>query len=171
MPRNREDLLKDLTDGVFLLDDALAVKDSHEVVGAQYDAYEAINQGVWLREGIRRACFFEKEEYFVPESLLCSAAMYAGIEVLRPHIKTSAERQKYLAVIGVMEGDTHDIGKNLVKIMMDAAGFEVHDLGRNVSAASLVSTAKSVGAHLICMSTLMTTTMENMGAGDRDACR
>jgi methanogenic corrinoid protein MtbC1 len=61
-----------------------------------------------------------------------------------------------------MEGDTHDIGKNLVKIMMDAAGFEMHDLGRNVRLASFVEKAKEVNAELICMSTLMTTTMDGM---------
>jgi methanogenic corrinoid protein MtbC1 len=61
-----------------------------------------------------------------------------------------------------MEGDTHDIGKNLVKIMMDVAGFEMFDLGRNVRVASFVEKAKEVDAELICMSTLMTTTMDGM---------
>jgi methanogenic corrinoid protein MtbC1 len=61
-----------------------------------------------------------------------------------------------------MEGDTHDIGKNLVKIMMDAAGFEMHDLGRNVPLGSFVEKAKAVNAHMICLSTLMTTTMDGM---------
>ena len=161
MPREKEDLYKDLMDGVFLLDEELVVKAAKEVIEAQYDAYEAINQG--LIAGMNKAgVLFEKEEYFVPELLICSDAMYAGIEILRPHIKINAQVQKYRVVIGVMEGDTHDIGKNLVKIMLDAAGFEVHDLGRNVPLAAFVEKAKSMQAHLIGMSTLMTTTMDGM---------
>ena len=161
MPRERGDLLKDLMDGVFLMNEELAVKAAKEVVKAGYDAYDAINNG--LVAGMNKAgVLYEKEEYFVPELLICSDAMYAGLEILRPHIKTNAAAEKHKAVIGVMEGDTHDIGKNLVKIMMEAAGFEVHDLGRNVRLASFVEKAKEIRAELICMSTLMTTTMDGM---------
>ena len=161
MPRERGDLFKDLMDGVFLMNEELAVKAAKEVVEAGYDAYDAINNG--LVAGMNKAgILYEKEEYFVPELLICSDAMYAGLEILRPHIKTAAVGEKHKAVIGVMEGDTHDIGKNLVKIMMDAAGFEVFDLGRNVRLPSFVEKAKEVSAELICMSTLMTTTMDGM---------
>ena len=161
MPRERGDLFKDLMDGVFLMNEELAVKAAKEVVEAGYDAYDAIMNG--LVAGMNKAgILYEKEEYFVPELLICSDAMYAGLEILRPHIKSDAAGIKHKAVIGVMEGDTHDIGKNLVKIMMDAAGFEMHDLGRNVPLASFVEKAKEVNAELICMSTLMTTTMDGM---------
>ena len=105
---------------------------------------------------------YEKEEYFVPELLICSDAMYAGLEILRPHLKKSDAKEKHKVVIGVIEGDTHDIGKNLVKIMMDAAGFEMFDLGRNVPLANFIEKAKEVDADLICLSTLMTTTMDGM---------
>jgi dimethylamine corrinoid protein len=161
MPRERGDLFKDLMDGVFLMDEELAVKAAKEVVEAGYDAYDAINLG--LVAGMNKAgVLYEKEEYFVPELLICSDAMYAGLDILRPHIKADATAEKHRAVIGVMEGDTHDIGKNLVKIMMDVAGFEMHDLGRNVRLADFVEKAKEVHAELICMSTLMTTTMDGM---------
>ncbi|MBI1886966.1 MAG: corrinoid protein [Nitrosomonadales bacterium] len=161
MARERGDILKDLMDGVFLMDEALVIKAANEVVEAKYDAYDAINNG--LIAGMNQAgVLFDKEEYFVPELLICSDAMYAGIEILRPHLKKSDAHEKHKVVIGVVEGDTHDIGKNLVKIMMDAAGFEVHDLGRNVPLASFVEKAKEVGAKLICLSTLMTTTMDGM---------
>jgi corrinoid protein of di/trimethylamine methyltransferase len=149
--------------GVFLMDEELAVKAAKEVVAAGYDAYDAINNG--LVAGMNQAgILYEKEEYFVPELLICSDAMYAGLEILRPHIKTDAAAEKHSVVIGVMEGDTHDIGKNLVKIMMDAAGFEMHDLGRNVPLAQFVEKAKDHSAELICMSTLMTTTMDGMAS-------
>jgi len=161
MPRERGDLLKDLMDSVFLMDEELAVKTAKEVVEAGYDAYDAINNG--LVAGMNKAgVLYEKEEYFVPELLICSDAMYAGLDILRPHLKIDEAAEKHKVVIGVMEGDTHDIGKNLVKIMMDAAGFEMHDLGRNVPLASFIEKAKEVQAELICMSTLMTTTMDGM---------
>lgn len=161
MTRERGDILKDLMDGVFLMNEELVIKAANEIVIAKYDAYDAINNG--LIAGMNQAgALFDKEEYFVPELLICSDAMYAGIEILRPHLKVSDARVQIKVVIGVVEGDTHDIGKNLVKIMMDAAGFEVHDLGRNVPLASFVEKAKEVGADLICLSTLMTTTMDGM---------
>ena len=161
MTRERGDILKDLMDGVLLMNEELVIKAANEIVAANYDAYDAINNG--LIAGMNQAgVLFDKEEYFVPELLICSDAMYAGIEILRPHLKVGDAKAKHKVVIGVVEGDTHDIGKNLVKIMMDAAGFEVHDLGRNVPLASFVQKAKEVGAELICLSTLMTTTMDGM---------
>lgn len=161
MPRERGELLKDLRDGVFLMDEELTVKVAKEVIENGYDAYDAINNG--LVAGMNKAgVSYEKEEYFVPELLICSDAMYAGLEILRPHIKKSEAEEKHKVVIGVVEGDTHDIGKNLVKIMMDAAGYEMYDLGRNVPLADFVEKAKEVRAELICLSTLMTTTMDGM---------
>ena len=106
---------------------------------------------------------YDAEEYFVTDVLLCSDAMYAGLDVLRPHLPaddTGVEKPK--VVIGVVEGDTHDIGKNLVKIMLDTAGFEMYDLGRDVPLDNFVDKAVEVGASIICMSTLMTTTMIGM---------
>jgi dimethylamine corrinoid protein len=161
MTRERGDILKDLMDGVFLMNEELVIKAANEIVAAKYDAYDAINNGL-IADMNQAGVLFDQEEYFVPELLICSDAMYAGIEILRPHLKVSDAREKHKIVIGVVEGDTHDIGKNLVKIMMDAAGFEVHDLGRNVPLVSFVEKAKEVGAKLICLSTLMTTTMDGM---------
>ena len=89
--------------------------------------------------------------------------MYAGLEVLRPHLPENADGgEKPKCVIGVVEGDTHDIGKNLVKIMMDTAGFEMYDLGRDVPLDAFVDKAIEVNASIVCMSTLMTTTMVGM---------
>jgi len=82
---------------------------------------------------------------------------------LRPHLPAEeVEKEKPKGVIGVVEGDTHDIGKNLVKIMLETAGFEMHDLGRDVPLQSFVNKAKEVNADLVCLSTLMTTTMGGM---------
>lgn len=161
MARAREEILKDLADGVLNLDEELAVQTAHEAVAAGLDAYDAITNG--LVAGMNEAGrLYDEEEYFVPELLICSDAMYAALEVLKPHLGKEGSRAKLKCVIGVVEGDTHDIGKNLVRIMLDVGGFEMHDLGRNVPLSLFVEKAKEVGADLICLSTLMTTTMDGM---------
>ena len=80
---------------------------------------------------------YERQEYFIPEVLLCSDAMIAGIEILREHLSKDEVGEAAKIVIGVVQGDTHDIGKNLVKIMLETSGFEVLELGCDVSAPCL----------------------------------
>ncbi len=161
MSRIREDVIRDLTESVLNMDEDLAVKAAQEAVESGLDLYEAINSGLVV--GMEKVGdLFEKGEYFVPELLMCSDAMYAALEVLRPHLKVEESCEKIRCVIGVVEGDTHDIGKNLVKIMLEVAGFEIHDLGRNVPSSAFVEKAIEVDAALICLSTLMTTTMDGM---------
>lgn len=105
---------------------------------------------------------FQEEEYFVTDLLLCSDAMNNALDVLRPHLERNELEHNHTIVIGVVEGDTHDIGKNLVKTMFQTQGFEVIDLGRDVEVNKFVDAAEEHGAEIICMSTLMTTTMRNM---------
>jgi methanogenic corrinoid protein MtbC1 len=112
----------------------------------------------------RAGKLFEEQEYFVPELLVASDALYAGLQVLRPHIRAESLGTPGKVVIGVVEGDTHDVGKNLVRIILQTKGFEVHDLGRDVAPAKFVDKAEEVGADVIALSTLMTTTMVNMDA-------
>jgi len=156
-----KDFHKKLSDAVVNMEEALAASLSEEVVANGLDAYEAIDKG--LANGMERAgTLFEEEEYFIPELLMCSDAMYAGLDVLKPHIKTEEQGQKHKIVIGVIEGDTHDIGKNLVKIMLESSGFEVIDLGRDIAPAQFVEKAVETNADIIGLSTLMTTTMDGM---------
>lgn len=156
-----EKILRDLADGVLNMDEDLTRETAEKALASGIEAYRAINDG--LIPGMNEAGrLFEEQEYFVPELLLCSDALYAGLEVLTPHLPKGQASAKAKVVIGVVEGDTHDIGKNLVKTMLEAADFEVHDLGRNVPPAAFVARAKEVGADLICLSTLMTTTMKGM---------
>ena len=160
--RDKEKLFQGLSDAVVAMDVDETVRLGEAVIDDKIDPYEAIERG--LSHGMERAGrLFEEEEYFVPELLICSDAMYAGLDILRPHIKAQGTNKKYKVVIGVIEGDTHDIGKNLVKIMMEASGFEVFDVGRDVPPARFLEKAKEVDADLIAISTLMTTTMEIMG--------
>jgi corrinoid protein of di/trimethylamine methyltransferase len=156
-----EDLLKKLADSVVDMDEEGAVKYSNQAVEENIDAYLAIDQG--LAKGMERAGkLFDEEEYFVPELIICSDAMNAGIAVLKPHLKQENIKEKHKGVIGVIEGDTHDIGKNLVKIMLESSGFDIVDLGRDVPPQTFVDKAVDTGAELILLSSLMTTTMDNM---------
>ncbi len=161
MSLNAEEMFKKLSDSVVEMDEEEAVELSKQAVLSEIDAYESIDKG--LADGMERAGkLFEDEEYFIPELLMCSDAMYAGLEVLKPHIKASEQEEKSKVVIGVVEGDTHDIGKNLVKIMLESSGFEVIDIGRDVPPQRFVDKARENGAKVIALSTLMTTTMDGM---------
>jgi corrinoid protein of di/trimethylamine methyltransferase len=161
MGDEKELLLRELSNAVVEMDEERAVSASHAAVEQRINAFEAIENG--LADGMERAGqLFEEEEYFIPELLMCSDAMYAGLEVLKPHLKRAGEK-KGKVVIGVVEGDTHDIGKNLVRIMLETGGFDVVDLGRDVPPQRFVDTAREVDANIIALSTLMTTTMDGMG--------
>ena len=161
MSRTREKILKDLADGVVNMDEKLTVRACNEALEAGISAYDAIMEG--LTKGMEIVNQkYEEEEYFVPEVLVCADAMYAGLSVLRPHLKAESVSEPAKVVIGVVAGDTHDIGKNLVKMMMETSGMEVHDLGRDVPLIEFVETVEKVGARMLCMSTLMTTTMDGM---------
>lgn len=158
---SKEELLKRLSDGVVEMEEEEVEAASKEYLEAGYPAFDGIMEG--LVDGMNRASqLYEEEEYFVTDVLLCSDAMYVGLEILRPYLPEKASEDKIKGVIGVVEGDTHDIGKNLVKIMMETAGFEMIDLGRDVPLQKFVDTAQEQKADLICMSTLMTTTMGGM---------
>ena len=126
-----------------------------------YDPQEAIFNG--LIEGMNEVGkLFEQEEYYISDLLICSDAMYNGIEVLKEDIETHEDNNVATAVIGVVEGDTHDIGKNLVKLMFEIDGFKMIDLGKDVPVEKFVDQAIANDADFIMMSTLMTTTMDNM---------
>jgi len=158
-----EEVYKNLSDAVVNMDEDAAIAGANTVVEKGYDAYQAIDKG--LADGMERAGkLFDEEEYFVPELIICSDAMNAGIGILKPHLKQEEAKKKHKAVIGVVEGDTHDIGKNLVRIMLESAGFELIDLGRDVPPSVFVDKAIENEAELILMSSLMTTTMDGMAA-------
>jgi dimethylamine corrinoid protein len=167
-----------LSDAVLDMDETTVEEVAHKVIKEKFDAYRAIENG--LVDGMNRAGqLFEDEEYFIPEILLCSDAMYAGLNILNPYINRQQQSARKKVVIGVVEGDTHDIGKNLVKTLLDAAGFDVIDLGRDLPPCQIVDAAIAEHADVIALSTLMTTTMDAMAAvikilqesGHRDAVK
>lgn len=161
MSEGAERIHEALAKAVLELDETLTAELAHQVVANGHDAWEAIEYG--LIAGMNEAGkLFDEEEYFVPELLIAADAMYAGLAILRPHIRQQFTGHGRRVVIGVVQGDTHDIGKNLVRIMLEVAGFEVFDLGRDVPARLFVERAVEVGADVIALSTLMTTTMDQM---------
>jgi len=157
----QEKILADLAQGVVELNSDLTKVAALEAIEEKVDAFLAINEGLIM--GMNEAGrLYEEEEYFVPELLIASDALYTGLEVLTPHLKRNQEEKKIKLVLGVVEGDTHDIGKNLVKILLEVGNFEVFDLGRDIPAEDFVAKAKEVDADVIGLSTLMTTTMSQM---------
>ena len=132
---------------------------------------EALQQGIdpkeILNEGLLSAMMivggkFKRNEVFVPEVLVAARAMNAGLAILEPHLVEAGNEPKGKVVIGTVKGDMHDIGKNLVAMMLKGAGFEIYDLGTDVDAEVLIGKAEEVGADIICMSALLTTTMPYM---------
>lgn len=158
---SKKELLEKLAKCVVDMEDEEVTDVANEYLEEGHLAFDGIMDG--LVEGMNEASrLYDEEEYFVTDILLCSDAMYAGLDVLRPHLPNEESSQKVKGVIGVVEGDTHDIGKNLVRIMFETAGFEMYDLGRDVPLKDFVEKVKETNASLLCMSTLMTTTMGGM---------
>ena len=105
---------------------------------------------------------FKNNEVFVPEVLIAARAMNAGLDILKPHLEAGASAAKGTVVIGTVKGDLHDIGKNLVKIMMEGKGLNIVDLGTDVSPEKYVEAAQEHNANVIALSALLTTTMTQM---------
>lgn len=160
---SREEILKKLTDAVINYDPDLADKVTREAIEAKIDPYDAIING--LTPGMKVVGEkYEAKEYFIPEVLLAADAMYAGLNLLFPLIPKSKSRSKGKIILGTVEGDVHDIGKNIVKIMLISSGYEVIDLGKDVPTNEFIKKAKEEGAQVIAMSTLMTPTLLSMKA-------
>ncbi len=105
---------------------------------------------------------FKNNEVFVPEVLVAARAMNKGVEVLKPALAEAGVASRGVAVIGTVKGDLHDIGKNLVKLMMEGKGLQMVDLGVDVTPEQFVEAAKTSNARIICCSALLTTTMGEM---------
>lgn len=156
-----ETVIKEIYDGIL----NGKQKDVPVKVNAALDA--GLDPATILNEGMVAAMaevgkLFEQGEYYVPEMLIAARAMQAGLAVLKPKLVQSDFKSSGKVVIGTVKGDLHDIGKNLVSMMLEGAAFEIIDLGTDVSPEKFVEAVKSNGANLIAMSALLTTTMPNM---------
>ena len=162
MARTKEELLAELARCVVEMEDEAVVPVAEEYAAAGYDPQEGILNGLVV--GMNQAAdLYDQEEYYIPELLICSEAMYNGLAVFRPLLPQEKQADECKIVIGVVQGDTHDIGKNLVKIMLEAAGFTMIDLGRDVPVEKFVDAVREENARVVALSTLMSTSMQNMG--------
>ncbi len=160
--RTKEELLTEMARCVRDMEDEEVTEVTQEYADAGYDPQEGIMNGLVV--GMNEAGkLYEEEEYYIPELLICSDAMYNGLDVLRPLLPQDAGGNGTKVVIAVIQGDTHDIGKNLVKIMLEAAGYQVVDLGRDVPIARLVDAVREEKPQILALSTLMSTSMAHMG--------
>lgn len=158
---NKEEILRKLEEAVKTGDDELSTETADEALAAGLNALECISDGLIKGMSIVSERYHNREMY-LPQVLLAADAMYAALDKLSPHVKVDRASGTKAVVIGTVAGDVHDIGKNLVKIMLVSAGFEVHDLGNDVPVEAFVEKAREVDADFVCMSTLMTPTMESM---------
>ena len=157
----KEELLEKLKNGVVEYEEDEVKEAAQQALDDGYDALEMIMDG--LAAGMEIVGdLYDRNEYFVPEVLMCADALYAGLDILRPHVPEKEGEVNAQVVIGSIQGDVHDIGKNLVKMMFDVAGWDVHDLGRDVPLENFVEEQLRTDSEVVAMSAMMTTTMLGM---------
>ena len=157
----KEEVLEKLKTGVVEYLEEEVKEAAQQGLDEGYDALELVMDG--LAAGMEIVGdLYDRHEYFVPEVLMCADALYGGLDILRPHIPEKEDGINAQVVIGSIQGDVHDIGKNLVKMMFDVAGWEVHDLGRDVPLEKFVEEQLNTDSEVVAMSAMMTTTMLGM---------
>jgi 5-methyltetrahydrofolate--homocysteine methyltransferase len=153
--------LKKVYDGILDGNTKQVVENVEAALAADIAPVVILNEGMIAAMG-EVGQLFEDGEYFVPEMLIAARAMQKGLEVLKPYLSEDDVQSPGKIVIGTVKGDLHDIGKNLVAMMLEGAAFEVVDLGTDVSPEKYVAAIKESGAQIVAMSALLTTTMPNM---------
>ena len=169
------DYLSIIAQAVLNGDEKSVAQTVNEAMDAKITAEAILNKG--LIPGVQAlGQRFKDGEAYLPEILISTRAMKSGVDKLKPYLSDTATPGKGIVVIGTVEGDMHDIGKNLVKLMLDSNGFKVHDLGVDVSPDTFVKETREIGADIVAVSALLTTTMMRIpgivqameGAGLRD---
>lgn len=153
--------LKKIADAVANLDLEHIKNIVKETLAAGVSAYEIAAKGLGKGMDIVGKKY-ENHEYFLPELVVAGEVMYSGLDVVKPQLEGKKERSSGVIVAGTVEGDIHDIGKNLFVMLATASGFEVHDLGSDVSAEKFVNKVKEANADFVGLSALITTTMDKM---------
>jgi 5-methyltetrahydrofolate--homocysteine methyltransferase len=152
---------KSLNDAVIGGDDSTAVDLVRRYLDQGIAAAEILNQGLIAAMDIVGERM-ENEDMFIPEVLMAAQAMGKGVEILKPLLLESESGAIGRVVIGTVKGDLHDIGKNLVAMMIESCGLEVHNLGVDISPEAFVKSIKETNASIACLSALLTTTMPMM---------
>ena len=153
--------VNDIAEAVVVMDRVKVVELVKAEIAAKTEIDEILNAGLIDAMDIvgKR---FSSGELYVPEMLMAAKAMKAGLEVLKPHLSAGTVAAKGTVVIGTVKGDLHDIGKNLVALMMEGAGLDVVDLGVDIDAEKFVKAAVEHNAGVVALSALLTTTMPTM---------
>ena len=142
-------------------DQELTKSSVQEALDSGIDAEKIMNQGM-IAAMTEVGKLFEEGEYFVPEMLIAARAMQGGMGLIKPLLVQADVKSAGKVIAGTVKGDLHDIGKNLVCMMLEGAAFEIVDLGSDVSPEKFVEAVNSTGADIVAMSALLTTTMPNM---------
>jgi 5-methyltetrahydrofolate--homocysteine methyltransferase len=155
--------IKEIFDAVLALNEAQTADIVQAEVDRGTDITTILNEGLIaaMDEVGKR---YSQGVFFVPEMLMAAQAMKRGVAVLRPHLTGAGARAKGTIVIGTVKGDQHDIGKNLVAMMLECAGFNVIDLGVDVASGKFLTAARKSNADIVAMSALLSTTMSAMEA-------
>ncbi|OUJ18687.1 Trimethylamine corrinoid protein MtbC1 [Methanonatronarchaeum thermophilum] len=155
---SKEEILKDLHEGVVEMDEEKVQEAAQRALDEGVEPMDAILDG--LVSGISEVGdLFDEGEKFVPEVLMSSEALYAGLDILKPHVDADDLGVEGKVILGVAEGDVHDIGKNLVRLMFDVSGMEIVDLGKDVQNDLFVKRCVEEDGDIIAVSAMMTSTM------------
>lgn len=161
LPQDENELLAQLKKAVINFEEEKVVELVQECLEKGISAGKAIFEG--LVPGIEEVGrLYEEQIYFIPEMLLCADALYKGLELLKNRLEKKDFGVRGTVLIGVVEGDIHDIGKNIVRMMFESANFEVYDLGRDVPLDNFLNLYTQLRPDIVCLSTMMTTTILEM---------
>lgn len=155
------DFLENIREGILDGDMNLVIEQVNAALAAGVSAPDLLHNGL-IEAMAEVGRLFEEGEYFVPEMLIAARAMKAGLAILKPMLVDADVQPIGKVASGTIKGDLHDIGKNLVCMMLEGAGFEIVDLGTDVSPEQFVDAVKTKDVDVIAMSALLTTTMPNM---------
>lgn len=147
-------------DAIIEGDEEVAIQEAEALLDQKVPPIDIINKGlIAAMDEIGR--LYKEEEIFIPEMMMAAQAVTEVIDMLKPHMP-SGSGSRGTIVIGTVQGDIHDIGKNLVALLLYSNGYTVHDLGNNVAPEDFVLAAQKYNADIVALSALLTTTMENM---------
>jgi 5-methyltetrahydrofolate--homocysteine methyltransferase len=158
-----ETVIKEIFDGILNGNQKIVPVKINAALDAGLDPAMILNDGM-VAAMAEVGRLFEQGEYYVPEMLIAARAMQAGLAVLKPKLVQANFKSAGKVAIGTVKGDLHDIGKNLVSMMLEGAAFEIVDLGTDVSPEKFVEAVKTSGVNIVALSALLTTTMPNMKA-------
>ena len=154
-------LIEKLREAIIEGDEEVAVQIANQIIEEKIDLKKAILNG--LSDGMKEVGRkYEQHEYFIPEIIISADALNSAFEIFKPYLEEIEKDYKANVVIGVVKGDIHDIGKNIVTQFLKTSGYNVIDLGRNVHSDKFIEEIESKNANILCLSTLMTPTLDEM---------